>query len=301
MKNIIKLFSLLLVLTLAVSCGSNSGDDLGYSAQEERGWIQFPESNLDVILAVRGITTVVNLGVDIQVPTTSSDLTIDYKLQSVTGLDPNTVFSNNGITVAPAGKTSYPGPDNSTGLEYSYLAPISIDITELEGVSLTEPMVFDVVLTATSSSKITVGLAGDTFPVTQRIIVYPTVAYTFEGVFSVDEVFTAGVNEGLTLSGAFGESYQIELALMPNDDTNTKMLISTSAGFNDYFIPDTILTFMPDGTLHFDDTFDPGNPVIRFFRIMEITSSSSNFLNGTLQADGELGEFGPYQFILTKM
>ena len=129
MKNIIKLFSLLLVLTLAVSCGSNSGDDLGYSAQEERGWIQFPESNLDVILAVRGITTVVNLGVDIQVPTTSSDLTIDYKLQSVTGLDPNTVFSNNGITVAPAGKTSYPGPDNSTGLEYSYLAPITIDIT----------------------------------------------------------------------------------------------------------------------------------------------------------------------------
>ena len=301
MKNIIKLFSLLLVLTLAVSCGSNSGDDLGYSAQEERGWIQFPESNLDVILAVRGITTVVNLGVDIQVPTTSSDLTIDYKLQSVTGLDPNTVFSNNGITVAPAGKTSYPGPDNSTGLEYSYLAPITIDITELEGVSLTEPMVFDVVLTATSSSKITVGLAGDTFHVTQRIIVYPTVAYTFEGVFSVDEVFTAGVNEGLTLSGAFGESYQIELAIMPNDDTNTKMLISTSAGFNDYFIPDTILTFMPDGTLHFDDTFDPGNPVIRFFRIMEITSSSSNFLNGTLQADGELGEFGPYQFILTKM
>ena len=151
------------------------------------------------------------------------------------------------------------------------------------------------------SRQVASGLAGDTFPVTQRIIVYPTVAYTFEGVFSVDEVFTAGVNEGLTLSGAFGESYQIELAIMPNDDTNTKMLISTSAGFNDYFIPDTILTFMPDGTLHFDDTFDPGNPVIRFFRIMEITSSSSNFLNGTLQADGELGEFGPYQFILTKM
>ncbi|MDB9874471.1 hypothetical protein OAC97_04360 [Flavobacteriaceae bacterium] len=301
MKNIIKLFSLFLVLTLTVSCGSNSGDDLGYSDQEERGWIQFPESNPDVIKALSGATGIIDLGVDIQVPTTSSDLTINYTLRSVTGLDPNTVFSNNGITVAPAGKTSYSGLDNRTGLEYSYLAPIAIDITELEGVNLTEPMIFDVVLTATSSSKITVGLTGDTFPVTQRIIVYHTIASAFAGTYSVDEVFTDGLNEGLMVSTVFGESYQVELAVMPNDSTGTKMLISTSPGFNDYFIPDTILTFMPDGTLHFDDTFDPGNPVIAYFRIMEISSSSNDFPSGQLQANGNLGEYGPYQFILTKM
>lgn len=302
MKNILKKFSLLLlILTLTVSCDSNSGDDLGYSAQEERGWIQFPETNPSIIVAVKGVTGVIDLGVDIQVPTTSSDLTISYTLKSISGLDPNTVFSNNGVTVAPAGKTSYPGPDNVTGKEYSYLAPIAIDIAELESVNLTEPMLFDVVLTDTSSSKITVGLAGDTFPVTQRIIIHPTVAYIFEGVFSVDEVFTAGVNEGVTLSGFFGESYQVELALMPNDDTKTKMVISTSTGYNDYFIPGAILTFMPNGTIFIDDTFDPGNPVIAFFRIMEVSSSSLDIENGTIQADGELGEFGPYRFILTKM
>ena len=302
MKNILKNISLLLlILTLTVSCDSNSGDDLGYSAQEERGWIQFPESNPDVIVVIKEETGVIDLGVNIQVPTTSRDLAITYELQSITGLDPNTVFSNNGVTVAPAGKTSYPGPDNVTGKEYSYLAPITIDIAELESINMTETMVFDVVLTATSSPKITVGLEGNTFPVTQRIIIHPTVAYSFEGVFSVSEMFTAGPNAGVTLSNVFGQSYQVELALMPNDDTGTKMVISTSPGFNDYFIPDTILTFMPDGTLHFDDTYDPGNPVIAFFRIMKLTSSSSNFLNGTLQADGDLGEYGPYQFILTKM
>ena len=46
MKNILKTFSLLLLISLTVSCGSNSGDDLLYSAQEERGWIQFEETNL---------------------------------------------------------------------------------------------------------------------------------------------------------------------------------------------------------------------------------------------------------------
>lgn len=302
MKNIIKLFSLLLVLTLAVSCSSNSGDDLGYTAQEERGWIQFPESNLSVIQVVRGETTVIDLGVDIQVPTTSSDLTINYTLRSVAGLDPNTVFSNNGITVAPAGKTSYPGPDNNTGIEYSYLAPIAIDITELEGVSLTEPMLFDVVLTATSSSKITVGLAGDTLPVTQRILIYPSIVYPFIGTYSVAEQFTAGINAPLGLTDFFGENYQVELALMSNEDGSGNMMqISTSTGFNDYFFPDTILTFEPDGSLYFDDTFDPGNPVIALFRIMDVTSSSYDYTSGVLQANGELGEFGPYQFILTKM
>jgi len=37
------------------------------------------------------------------------------------------------------------------------------------------------------------------------------------------------------------------------------------------------------------------------FRILELTSSSYDFLNGVIQADGALGEFGPYRFTLTKI
>lgn len=302
MKNTIKLFSYLLVLTLTLSCDSNSGDDLGYTPQEERGWIQFPETNLEVIQVVRGMTDIIDLGVDIQVPTTSSDLTINYTLRGISGLDPNTVFSNNGITVAPAGKTSYSGPDNNTGIKYSYLAPVPININELEDVSMIEPMLFDVVLTSTSSSKITAGLTGETLPVTQRILIHPSIVYPFIGTYSVDEGFTSGTYAPLGLTDFFGETYQVELELMPDEDgTGTTILISTSNGFDPYFFPGVELTLQPNGSLYFDDSFDPGNPVIALFRILELTSSSYDFLNGVIQADGALGEFGPYRFTLTKI
>lgn len=301
MKNILKTFSLLLLISLTVSCGSNSGDDLLYSAQEERGWIQFEETNLEVIQAVLGITGTVDLGVNIQVPITSSDLTINYKLNPVSGLDPNTVFSNNGTVVAPAGKTSYAGPDNRTGLEYSFLATIGFNILELEGSNFTEPMVFDVELTATSSPQVTVGLAGETFPVTQRILVYPSIAHAFIGTYSVSEQFVAGPNAPSGLTDFFGESYQVELALLPNDDTGTKLVITNSDGFDIYFLPNTELTINEDGSLWFDDGNDPPNPVVALFRILDVESSSYNWMNGDLRATGQLGNFGTYRFILTKM
>ena len=47
MKNIIKSISLLLVITLTISCDKDSSEDLGYAAQEERGWVQFLTTNPD--------------------------------------------------------------------------------------------------------------------------------------------------------------------------------------------------------------------------------------------------------------
>jgi len=192
MKNFIKIFSVLFVITCFISCENN--DDLGFRPQEEMGWVQFLENSPSVIGAFQGATNVINLDVNIQVPTTSQDLTINYSLVSVSGLDPNSVFSNSGESLAPAGQTSYSGPDNNTGIDYSYLNTISIDLNEalnanLNGVS----MVFDVVLTGTNSAGITAGLSGETFPVSTRITINPSLD-PFVGTYDVSENFTGGLN-----------------------------------------------------------------------------------------------------------
>jgi hypothetical protein len=45
MKNILKLLSLFLVVSVTVSCDSNTSDDLGYGAQDERGWVYLMEDS----------------------------------------------------------------------------------------------------------------------------------------------------------------------------------------------------------------------------------------------------------------
>ena len=67
MKNIIKSISLLLVLTLTVSCDKDSSEDLGYAAQEERGWVQFLTTNPAQIGVFQGATGTIDLDVNIQV------------------------------------------------------------------------------------------------------------------------------------------------------------------------------------------------------------------------------------------
>jgi len=88
---------------------------------------------------------------------------------------------------------------------------------------------------------------------------------------------------------------------LPNDPTASKFVITNSAGFNDYFIGGTDLTFLGDGGLFFDDGNDPnGFPVVALFRIFEFENASYDYGTQVLQADGPLSTFGPYQFTLTK-
>ena len=302
MKNIIKSISLLLVLTLTISCDSGSGDDLGYAAQEERGWVQFLTTNPAVIGVFQGALGTIDLDVNIQVPTTSSDLTINYALQSVSGADPNNVFSNTGAIVAPAGKTSYAGPDNDTGFEYTYLAMISLNLTDLDGTTLTEPMVFDVVLTGTSSSSITAGLEGETKPVSQRIVINPSIS-AFEGAYTVSEVFTSGTNAGLQLAAAFGESYQVELAMVEGDSTASTMLVTNSDGFDTYYPAGTIMTFYLNGTIDLYDGANFNIPFLAGFDYHLINTTSYDFTTGIIVFSGDFGSptnYGPYQTTLIK-
>jgi hypothetical protein len=164
MKKYLKISCLLFVATLLFTCD----DDNKLSSPEENiGWIQFPGANPDVIQVNTELSALFSLGVDVQVPVVDQDFTISYNLVPVSGLDPNTVFNNNGSIISPAGLTSYAGPDNNTGRDYTYLANIDFDLTLVP--QLSELMVFDVVLTSASDSNITVGLNGADKPTVQRI------------------------------------------------------------------------------------------------------------------------------------
>lgn len=298
MKNIFKLLSLFLIVGIAVSCDSNTGDDMGYSAQEERGWVQFMDNSPAVITAFQGAEGKIELDVNIQVPNTSSDLTINYDLVSVSGGDPSAVFSNTGSVVAPAGQTSFMGPANVTGKNYTFLSLIELDLGDLAGATINEPMVFDVVLTGTSSSQITAGLAGETFKVAQRVVINPSLT-NLNGVYSVDENFTAGVNAPFGLGDFFAESYQVELTAVADDASASTMTATNSAGFDIYFLPGVVIDFSAS-PLTFDDGYTPDLPVVALFVEMSIDTSNVDFANGIIRCDGAAGPYGPYQFTLTK-
>ena len=247
MKNILKLLSLFLVVSIATSCDSNTGDDLKYSAQTERGWVQFMDDSPSSITVFVEEGGVVELDVNVVVPNTSSDLTINYDLVSVSGDDPNAYFTNSGSIVAPAGETSYMGPGNNTGKEYTFLGLITLDVADLSGATLSGPMVFDVVLTGTSSSQITAGLEGETFKVSQRIVV--VAASSLAGTYSVAE-------PAFSLASYWGESYQVEMAY---DAANPLVLdVTNSAGFDTYFFSGTTMTLGNGGASFTDAAADVG-------------------------------------------
>lgn len=221
MKKILKI-SCILVLFFILGCSSNTKDDLKYNAQEDIGWVQFLSSNPNIITGTLDAPEVIPIGVNIQVPVTTQDLVITYDLVPVSGVDPNTVFSNNGQIVSPAGETGYAGPDNGTSSEYVYLPTIDIDIAEIDMV-LNEPMVFDVVLTGTSSGSITVGLAGETFPTVQRVKICPSVS--LEGdVFLGDYILTVPSGPSLFDTPIFTDGQVVTLVASGVDGTSRQFM-----------------------------------------------------------------------------
>jgi hypothetical protein len=247
MKNILKLLSLSLFVGIAFSCGSDSSDDLKYTAETESGWIQFMDNSPSSITGFVEEGGIIDMDVNIVVPNTSSDLSINYELVSIAGDDPNALFSNSGSAIVPAGQTSYMGPGNNTGIAYTYLGVISLDLADLSGATLSGPMVFDVVLTGTSSSEITAGLAGETFKVSQRIVIVS--AASLAGTYSVNE-------PSISIGAIFGESYQVELAY---DAANPLALSATnSAGFDAYFFAGTTMTLGNGGITASDVVGGPG-------------------------------------------
>ncbi|WP_460219958.1 hypothetical protein [Psychroserpens sp. MEBiC05023] len=222
MKNIIKLCSVICLVMCFTACDDN--DDLGFRPTENVGWIQFVEGSPSTIISNQADQEILRVGVDIQVPRTDEDLTINYNLVSISGLDPNGVFSNSGSIVSPAGQTSYMGPDNGTGINYVFLPTIDFDISEI-GMNLTEPMIFDIVLASTSSSVITVGLGSEGFPASQRIAICPSLDAS-GGLLLGDYTLTIPTGDG-----PFGAQFEDSLVVTITEGDNGPFSRTFSADY----------------------------------------------------------------------
>lgn len=187
-KVIIKAFCLAAITLSFFSC---KNDDLKYDAQENMGWVQFVESQYGGQSTYRTTQVkqeVIRIPVNIQVPETSSDLTISYDITPVSGMNPSGIFNSSSITVA-AGHTTYASPDNNTGINYVNAPTINFDVANIP-TDLTEPMIFDVTLSGTSSSSISVGLPSESFPVTTRVEICPSLFDSSTGNYLGDYTLT---------------------------------------------------------------------------------------------------------------
>lgn len=137
------------------------------------------------------------------------------------------------------------------------------------------------------------GYVGD--PLTINVLkVCPFDASGWVGTYDVSEVFTDGDNEGLSLAAAFEESYQVEL--LENPDDNSSVVVTNSEGFDQYFEEGTVLTFGAcAGNIRLSN-----RDIAAGFGTLTITDSSYDETAGTITATGTLGNYGEYQFVLTR-
>ncbi|WP_040281143.1 hypothetical protein [Psychroserpens damuponensis] len=180
MKNILKI-TMLVLLTLGYGC---DGDDDGgrFSSDPNSGWIQFQTETTDISLSFDD--TVYGLPVVMQVPYNLTDLNIGYELVSVSGLDVNSFYNQNTLTV--------PANEGGTALVNGF-PTIDFDLSAI--ADITEPMVFDVILTSTDRNSVTVGIDGADRIISNRVSICPANA-TNTSNFLGDYVLTVVTEEG---------------------------------------------------------------------------------------------------------
>lgn len=192
-------------------------------------------------------------------------------------------FSNEGSIVIPAGQTR---------------GTISIAISD--DALATGDRAISITLTGTSAGEL--GLSGATPNTSQTITIIdddcPIDIASWVGTYSVSENFTSGVNSPNGLSFFFGESYQIEMALDPNDATGTKVVITNSDGFNTFLNDGIVMSFL---TCPGEVSFSDAPPLIAEWNRYDFEVSSYDEDKLTVKCEGPFLTFGPYQFTFTKI
>lgn len=212
----------------------------------------------------------------------TNDVVIEFE---VTSDDPSRfmVVSGTSITV-PAGETS------------GEIVIQPIDNFNTDGDA-------QVVVALSTSNTFNIGVAGDgNFSVSRTITISdddcPIAINDFVGLYNVSEVFSAGgTNAGLTLVNALGRSFLLEFSLNPNDATGTQVIINTPAGFDQFLPNGTVLSFLTC-TAEFELDSNP----IRTGDFANQTLTTTSYVESsfTLSGSGPLGNFGAYEWVLTK-
>jgi hypothetical protein len=281
MKNFVyKLLAVALVLGTAAGCdpAENASYDVG------DGYVQLNAVSAAFNENGTGITVEVALGL----VENTSGVTVNFDVVSA---DPSryTVSPANGVLEFAAGES------------FQTIEIVPVDNLDADGN-------LDVNITLTGASDgLNLGVGGlgservsGTYEILDNDC--PFTMADFAGTYSVAEVFTGGANAGLTLAGAFGETYQITLSVDPTDTTDSRLIVSNT-GPNVYLgLSDgTVITLdASESTCVGPFALDPSPPAIALFAFFNITSTSFDTTAKTFTADGTLGNFGPYQFVFTK-
>ncbi len=271
------IFSFLAAALFLVSCQDVETPDLGVDEQ----WLQFGEGSYEVAEnAPQPLVVTIYYAAE----NNPNGVSVDYTVTS-SNPDRYELASQTGTVEIPAGEFS---------------ADILIDPVD----NFTSDGDAEVLLELSSDSDIPVGIAGEgMFNQSTTVTIIdddcPVDIESFVGTYAVTEEFTSGTNAGLTLAGAFGETYQIEVSLAPGDETGTQLLLSNSEGANQYFEPGTVITLK---TCSKTFSFNNGNPDIAAgFGTLSVTGTSYDEEAKAITASGPLGNYGPYQFLLTKV
>lgn len=212
----------------------------------------------------------------------ASDVTVTYEVTEsgvIGGVDYE-IVSSSPITI-PAGAYSVKVPINVTN-NFVY-----------DGV---DPRTFTITLTGVSASGVGInGVTSATVSIVDDDC--PFNLADWEGVYTVAEAFTSGVNAPNGFSDFFGESYQVELTANPADPNSLSGVLTNSAGFDQYFVDGTVIAFNTcGGTV----SFPAGNPNLANFVAITVQTTSFNANDFTIRVDGPAGGYGPYGFTLTK-
>lgn len=272
MKKIINL-SLVFFALMLIGCEAES---IVYEAPN--GFVQFDAFPSEIGEPDDPQTLTVLLGQG----TNPDGVTVNF---SVTSEDPSRyeISPSNGVLEIPAGEFT-----------------ADITITPIDNIIVDGNASVEIVLDESSDVPLGIGGEGVNAASTAFSIIdddCPVDSQAFVGTFAVSEIFSpGGRNAGLSLSAAFGQSYQVELALDENDPSGTRFIITNSAGFDQYFVDGTTLRlFTCPGTATVD------NPNIAAFANLTILDSSYDEGASSISMSGTLGNFGAYQIQLTRI
>jgi hypothetical protein len=269
MKNLIKLFALSLVLAFA-SCEDSKNITLDFG----EGFVQFASVSSAV---QENSTEPMNITVLYggSLASNTNGINVNFTLEGANA-SRFTISPANGTLEIPAGQAS------------ATISVLPIDNNIVDGNSE-----FNIVLSPDNDKSVGIGGEGihnSSFAITIIDNDCPVDINGFVGTYSVSENFTAGNNAPFGLSDFFGEKYQLELTLAPNDPAGTKLIVNNSASFDTYIANGTVLAF---DTCNGKVTFDGESKVqVALFRTFVYTNSTYDEKDYIIQATGPLSTFG---------
>lgn len=203
MKNILKIVSLLL-LAITFSCGNDDG--ARFANDPTTGWVEFLTSTSSTTISLQ--TESLTLPVILRVPVYENGITVTYSLQPVSG-DFSNIVTTDGNTLEFL-SNERPGPDGTPSIK-------NIELTFQNLSSLTEVVVFDVVLTAVDVAGVSIGLGEDS--ITSYRISTPCPL-----------LFSDSYNVAVTALGGTAPSHVVQL--VPVAGTDNQFTVSSTWGPN---------------------------------------------------------------------